>query len=49
MLVDESDPLECGIEIIAKPPGKQLQSVSLLSGGERTMTAVCRCFSPFTW
>jgi len=45
MLTDESDPLECGIEIIAKPPGKQLQSISLLSGGERTMTAVSLLFA----
>lgn len=45
MLVDDSDPLESGIEIIAKPPGKQLQSISLLSGGERTMTAVSLLFA----
>lgn len=45
ILVDDSDPLESGIEIIAKPPGKQLQSVSLLSGGERTMTAVSLLFA----
>jgi chromosome segregation protein len=45
ILVDESDPLECGIDIIAKPPGKQLQSISLLSGGEKTMTAVALLFS----
>ncbi len=45
LLVDESDPLESGIDIIAKPPGKQLQSISLLSGGERTMTAVALLFS----
>ncbi len=44
LLVDESDPLESGIEIIAKPPGKQLKSISLLSGGERTMTAVALLF-----
>ncbi len=45
VLQDESDPLECGIEIIAKPPGKQLQSITLLSGGERTMTAVALLFA----
>ena len=32
ILQDESDPLECGIEVIAKPPGKKLQSISLMSG-----------------
>jgi chromosome segregation protein len=45
LLVDDTDPLESGIEIIARPPGKQLQSISLLSGGERTMTAVALLFS----
>jgi chromosome segregation protein len=45
LLVDDVDPLESGIEIIAKPPGKQLQSISLLSGGERTMTAVALLFA----
>jgi len=44
-LMDESDPLNCGIEITAKPPGKQLQSISLLSGGERAMTAVSLLFA----
>jgi len=44
-LLDEKDPLECGIDIVAKPPGKQTQSVSLLSGGERTMTAVALLFA----
>ena len=44
-LVDENDPLNCGIEISARPPGKQSQSISLLSGGERTMTAVALLFA----
>ncbi len=44
-LMNQEDPLESGIEMIAKPPGKQLQSVSLLSGGERTMTAVALLFA----
>ena len=45
LLTDESDPLDSGIDIIAKPPGKQLQTITLLSGGERTMTAVALLFS----
>jgi len=44
-LMDESDPLESGIDVIAKPPGKKLQSITLLSGGERSMTAVALLFS----
>ena len=46
-LENEEDPLECGIDIIARPPGKRPQSVTLLSGGERTMTAVALLFSIF--
>jgi chromosome segregation protein len=45
VLSDEGDVLECGIDIVARPPGKQLQSISLLSGGEQTMTAVALLFS----
>src|SRR5439155_10250257 len=45
LLVNEGDVLESGIDIMARPPGKQLQSISLLSGGEQTMTAVALLFS----
>ena len=45
VLVDEEDVLSSGIEIVARPPGKKLQSISLLSGGEQTMTAVSLMFS----
>ena len=45
LLTDENDLLECGIEIVARPPGKQLQTISLLSGGEQTMVAVALLFS----
>ena len=45
VLMDENDLLESGIEIVARPPGKQLQTISLLSGGEQTMPAVALLFS----
>ncbi len=45
VLVDEGDALESGIDIVARPPGKQLQTISLLSGGEQTMTAVALLFA----
>jgi chromosome segregation protein len=45
ILLDDGDPLESSIEVTAKPPGKKLQSITLLSGGERSMTAVALLFS----
>jgi chromosome segregation protein len=44
-LIDSEDPLESGIEIIARPPGTRLKSVTLLSGGQRTMAAVALLFA----
>ena len=46
-LVDSDDPLEAGLEIMAQPPGKTLQSLTLLSGGEQALTAVALIFGLF--
>ncbi|HVF94922.1 MAG TPA: AAA family ATPase [Sphingomonas sp.] len=46
-LVDSDDPLEAGLEILAQPPGKRLQSLTLLSGGEQALTAVALIFALF--
>lgn len=47
ILLDPEDVLESGIDIIARPPGKKLQNISLLSGGERSLTAIALIFGVF--
>lgn len=46
-LIDADDPLEAGLEIMAQPPGKKLQSLTLLSGGEQALTATALIFALF--
>jgi chromosome segregation protein len=46
-LIDDEDPLNAGLEIFASPPGKKMQILSLLSGGERTLTALALLFAVF--
>ncbi len=47
VLVESDDPLEAGLEIMAQPPGKRLSTLSLLSGGEQTLTALALIFGVF--
>ena len=46
-LIDSDDPLEAGLELFVSPPGKRLQSITLLSGGEQALTALSLIFAVF--
>ena len=46
-LIDSDDPLEAGLELLVSPPGKRLQSITLLSGGEQALTALSLVFAVF--
>ncbi len=48
-LLDESNPLESGVELIAQPPGKKVQNISLLSGGEKSLTSLAFLFALFRY
>jgi len=48
-LTDEDDPLESGVEIVAQPPGKRVQNLNLLSGGEKTLTSLAFFFALFQY
>jgi chromosome segregation protein len=48
-LLDESNPMESGVEIIAQPPGKKVQNIALLSGGEKSLTSLAFLFALFRY
>ncbi len=48
-LLDEEDVLECGIDVYAQPPGKKLQNIMLLSGGEKAMTVFALLIALFQY
>ncbi len=48
ILLDETNPLESGLDIVARPPGKKLQNITLLSGGEKALTALALLFALFS-
>jgi chromosome segregation protein len=48
-LLDESDPLESGVDVVAQPPGKKVQNMGLLSGGEKSLTSLAFLFALFRY